>query len=80
MKDAESILKEALELPVDERIRVALQLMDSIDDRSPHADAEEAWTAEIERRMAALEAGTAKTMSAREAIERARERLRQNKK
>lgn len=76
MRNADSILKDALELPIEERIRIALELMESVDDRPSHPDAEEAWVAEVNRRIVALEAGTAKTMSAKDAIARARQRLR----
>ena len=43
------LLKDALTLPVEERARLAAELMASVDG-APDKDAEAAWAAEIERR------------------------------
>jgi putative addiction module component (TIGR02574 family) len=43
------LLKDALALPVEERARLAAELMASVDG-APDKDAEAAWAAEIERR------------------------------
>ncbi|HEY2734510.1 MAG TPA: addiction module protein [Polyangiales bacterium] len=55
-------LSELLGLPVEERAKLALELIRSLDDE-PDADAATAWDAEIERRGAEVDAGTAETMT-----------------
>jgi putative addiction module component (TIGR02574 family) len=58
-KPAQAVLAEALRLDVDARAEVATELLASLDGPAdPDADA--AWAVEIERRVAAIEAGTAK--------------------
>jgi putative addiction module component (TIGR02574 family) len=55
-------LTEMLALPVEERARLALELIRSLHgEHDP--DAAETWDAEIERRGAEVEAGTAATMT-----------------
>lgn len=55
-------LKDLLDLPAEERARLALELLKSLDgDADPGAAA--AWDAEIERRAGEVEAGTASTMT-----------------
>jgi putative addiction module component (TIGR02574 family) len=49
------LLSEALELPLDERAKIAAELLDSLEEAE--ADVEEAWAREIERRVAAARAG-----------------------
>jgi putative addiction module component (TIGR02574 family) len=49
------LLSEALELPLDERAKIAAELLDSLEEAE--ADVEEAWSREIERRVAAARAG-----------------------
>lgn len=56
------VLADILRLPIEERARLALELIRSLDDE-PDADAAEAWEAEIDRRAAEVEAGTAETMT-----------------
>jgi putative addiction module component (TIGR02574 family) len=56
-KAAEVVLSEALELTDDERAAIAAELIASLDGQADE-DVEKAWAAEIERRMAALDAGT----------------------
>ena len=58
-KGAKAILAEALRLDSDERAEVAAELLASLDGPAD-PDAEAAWAAEIERRVADIEAGTAK--------------------
>jgi len=56
------LYEKAAELPPSERAELAGLLLDSLeDDRSPIA--EQAWAAEIERRMAEYRAGRIKTLS-----------------
>jgi putative addiction module component (TIGR02574 family) len=54
---AKTVLNEALGLNVDERAEVAAELIASLDGEAD-ADVDAAWAAEIERRMAAIDAGT----------------------
>lgn len=55
-------LSELLRLPVEERAKLALELIRSLDGE-PDTDAAAAWDAEIERRGAEVDAGTAETMT-----------------
>ena len=59
---ATDVLSEILRLPAEERARLALELIRSLDGE-PDADAAAAWDAEIEQRGADVEAGNAETMS-----------------
>lgn len=58
-KTAEAVLADALRLDLEARAEVAAELLASLDGPAD-PDAEAAWTVEIERRVAAIEAGTAK--------------------
>ena len=55
-----NLLDDVLRLPVDERARLALELIRSLDGE-PDADA--LWAAELDRRSAEVEAGTAPTLT-----------------
>lgn len=74
MRAADVILEEALKLPEEERARVALRLSESLSSR-PDDRTHEAWAGEITRRIARLNDGTARTVTADEALSRARARL-----
>jgi putative addiction module component (TIGR02574 family) len=80
MKRADQILSEVLSLSMDERADLALRILETLDDRPDDADAEEAWAAEINRRIKALRAGRAKTVSASQALAWVEARLRTKKK
>ncbi len=54
-----TVLAEALRLDVDSRAELAAELLASLDGPAD-PDAEAAWAVEIERRVAAVEAGTVK--------------------
>lgn len=56
---AKAVLAEALRLDPDSRAELAAELLASLDGPAD-PDAEAAWEAEIERRVAAIEAGTVK--------------------
>ncbi len=56
-KAAERVLAEALRLEPESRADVAAELLASLDGPAD-PDAEQAWDAEIARRIAAIEAGT----------------------
>jgi putative addiction module component (TIGR02574 family) len=58
-RDAEDILKEALELPPEARAAIAGTLIDSLDDEVDEG-AETAWETEIARRVKDLDAGKVK--------------------
>ena len=74
MRTSDAILEEALKLPEEERARVALRLSESLSGL-PDVHAQEAWAGEISRRIARLNDGTARTVTADEALSRARARL-----
>ena len=61
-KAAEAVLADALRLDVDARAELAAELLASLDGPAD-PDAEAAWSAEIERRVAAIEAGTVRLES-----------------
>jgi putative addiction module component (TIGR02574 family) len=65
----------ALELPEEERAALAHDLLASLDG-PPEADAQEAWEAEIAKRLDELESGRVQTVSSEEALRRIDERLR----
>jgi putative addiction module component (TIGR02574 family) len=56
------MLAEMLRLPAEERARLALELIRSLDGE-PELGADEAWDAEIDRRGAEVEAGAAETIT-----------------
>ena len=57
-KAAKAVLAHALRLDADARAELAAEILASLDGPAD-PDAEAAWTAEIERRVEAIEAGTA---------------------
>ena len=63
---------EAMKLTAEERARLADRLIASL---SEDAEIEEAWAAEVERRIAEIEAGRASVVPAADAIARARDAL-----
>jgi putative addiction module component (TIGR02574 family) len=56
MKDAQVVLADALRLDPKTRAEIATEILASLDGPAD-PDAEAAWTVEIERRVAAIEAG-----------------------
>lgn len=65
----ETLEAEALKLTTAERAKLAEHLIASLDEDS---EIEEAWAAEVERRIAEIENGTVQMISAAEAIASAR--------
>ena len=61
-RDAAEILKEALALPTEARAALAGSLLDSLD-KGADEDAEASWEIEVNRRVAELDSGAAKTVS-----------------
>jgi putative addiction module component (TIGR02574 family) len=68
-KAVEAVLADALRLDLDARAELVSELLASLDGPAD-PDAEAAWSAEIERRVAAIEAGTMKLESWEEAKRR----------
>ncbi len=68
----ETVESEALKLSTAERARLAEHLIASLDEDS---EIEDAWAAEVERRIAEIEAGTVQLIPAAEAIASARAAL-----
>lgn len=56
---ATTLLEQALDLPEHDRAEIAARLLESLG--RPDDDVDEAWSAEIERRCAALDSGEAVT-------------------
>lgn len=65
---------EALNLPESDRAELAQQLVASLDG-APDPGVEEAWDAEIRRRLAEIDAGTAKLIDRAEFSRRMRARI-----
>ncbi len=59
MIDPRDLLQEAMKLPPEARAALAGSLLDSLD-TEVDADAEEAWSAEIARRLRGIDDGTTK--------------------
>lgn len=74
MRQLELLLAEALNLPEDQRAQLALRLAESLEP-APASSAQEAWAREITRRVERLRAGTARTVTAEDAIANARAKL-----
>lgn len=62
---ATDVLTEILQLPAEQRARLALELIRGLDGERD-LDASAAWDEEIERRAAEVESGTAETMKLEE--------------
>ena len=71
---ATDILRQALELKEEERAELASLLIESLDEPAEEG-VEAAWAIEIERRMADLDSGTAKTLPWDEVREKLHGRL-----
>lgn len=68
-RSAAEVLEAALALPEDQRASVAEKLLASLGGEVD-ADAESEWATEIERRLARIEAGQAKSVSMNESLAR----------
>lgn len=58
MGDVDNVLSAALRLPVEARAALAAELIESLDQDELTDDVEEAWSEEIQRRLAEVDAGT----------------------
>ena len=68
IRNLEELFLEAAQLPERDRATLAGLLIESLEP-APEADVEAAWSKEIERRVAELDAGTVETISWEEAVE-----------
>lgn len=66
------MLTEALELPLDERAKIAAELLESLEDAE--GEVEEAWASEIQRRVAAARAGELASTDWRTVLDRVEEK------
>jgi hypothetical protein len=77
MKDADSILREALDLPVDERERLALKLMESLgNERPPGVVSPDDLAGKINERLADIDTGRAMLVDSKDALAKGRAKLR----
>lgn len=60
----EQLRTEARALDADQRARLALDLLESLDESPSSADVEQAWNAEARERLAQYDRGQTKTVSA----------------
>lgn len=70
----EQLLEQALQLPREQRLRLAEQLCDSADEVGWPTDLHPAWRDEIERRLAGLRDGTAAIVDGDEQLRRLHEK------
>lgn len=73
----ESLLNDALHLPLEDRSRIATRLIESMDD--DNFELSSAWQAEIERCIESVKEGTAKLISHDEAMASVRQKLAQQR-
>jgi len=73
-KDAAELLRDALALSPESRAALADSLLESLDD-AVDADAEEAWSVEIQRRLTEIESGSVDMIPWEEAERRLAARL-----
>ncbi len=74
MATVDSVLREALALPPEERGEVIQRSIESLDTGEDDLSAEDAWAELIAKRIADLDAGRATVLDAKAALVRARER------
>jgi putative addiction module component (TIGR02574 family) len=60
VSDASALLEQVLNLPEQDRAEIATRLLESLDPAA-QKDVDDAWITEIERRCAAVDAGTLQT-------------------
>lgn len=72
-KESNRIVEQALSLPADVRLRLVDALLESLN-LPVEAEIDRLWAQEAERRVAELEAGTARTTPAEEVFEKLREK------
>jgi len=67
-RPARDLLTEALELPLDERAKMAAELLESL--HEAESEVEQAWAREIQQRVAAARAGELASTDWRTVLER----------
>ncbi len=67
---ARDLLSRVLALPLNERARMAAELLASLDDEVPPQEVEAAWASEIQRRVAAARAGELESTDWRTVLDR----------
>ena len=70
----DSVLQDALRLPVEERSRIASRLIESVDD-GDDIELSPAWQAEIDRRIESIQSGTAKLIPHEDVMAIVRQKL-----
>ena len=70
----DQVAEDAMKLPLRERVRLAQQLVSTLDDES-EADVEELWFSEARRRLDELHNGKVQGIDADDAFQAARENL-----
>jgi putative addiction module component (TIGR02574 family) len=73
---ADDLLPDALQLPPEERARLAHKLLLSLEEREANPDVDAEWAAELGRRAQDVVSGKVKTYDARQVIEEVRAQLR----
>ncbi len=73
---ADDLLPDALQLPPEERARLAHKLLLSLEEGAAGPEAEAEWAAELQRRAQDAVSGKTRTHDARQAIEEVRAQLR----
>jgi len=74
MPNTDDIVDSALQLPEDERAEVARRILETLDEGFGQS-VEDHWAREVARRLRDLDAGRTGTISADDALSRARARL-----
>jgi putative addiction module component (TIGR02574 family) len=74
----DTVLQDALRLPLEERSRIATRLIESVDDDDDF-ELSPAWQAEIGRRIDSIRNGTAKLIPHDEVMAGARQKLAQQR-
>jgi len=76
MSIVEDLFAKAVTLPEQDRAALAALLLDSLEDEASDENVEQAWAAEVQRRMANYRAGNAQTIGWSELRERLHRRVR----
>ena len=76
MSIVEDLFAKAVTLPEHDRAALAALLLDSLEDEASDEDVEQAWAAEVQRRMANYRAGNVQTIGWTELRERLHRRAR----
>ena len=75
MSSIEQIAETALGLSLSDRSRLVVRLLESLDGAPPDPDVDQAWEAEVARRVRDLVEGRAQTIPAAQALREALDKL-----